>query len=179
MEFVSIHDKNFRPYLSAPEIDAAVTRIAGKLNHDLKDKEVVFLVVLNGAFMFAADLLKKIKLSTRISFVKLTSYEGTRSSGQVQELIGINEIIKDKVVVLVEDIIDTGNTLNKLLENTEKHQPAEIRVVSLLLKPDVYACNRPVDYVGIHVPDEFVVGYGLDYDGFGRNLNEIYTVVEL
>ncbi|MBN1952027.1 MAG: hypoxanthine phosphoribosyltransferase [Bacteroidales bacterium] len=178
METVSIHDKKFRLYIPSEDIDQKVSDLALQLSKDLKGKELVFLVVLNGAFMFASDLMKKLKLPARVSFVKLASYEGSQSSGQVRELIGINEILKDKTVVLVEDIIDSGNTLDELLQALKPHEPKEIRVVSLLFKPDAYEQSFRIDYTGFRIPNDFVVGYGLDYDGFGRNLKDIFTVVE-
>ena len=179
METVTIHDKKFRLYIPSAKIDQKVNALARELNKDLIDKELVFLVILNGAFMFAADLLKKVDLPCRVSFVKLASYDGTRSSGQVRELIGINEVLKDKVVVLIEDIVDSGNTLDELLQAIRSHQPADIRVVTLLFKPDAYEYNFRIDHIGFKIPNDFVVGYGLDYDGLGRNLKDIYTVVEL
>jgi hypoxanthine phosphoribosyltransferase len=179
METITIHDKKFRLYIPSDKIESAISSMAKKINHDLRKKEVVFLVVLNGAFMFATDLLRRIDFRCRISFVKMSSYEGNESTGQVKELIGINEVLKDKTVVVVEDIVDSGNTLNDLQEILSKQQPAEIRLVSLLFKPDAFEYNYKIDYVGFKIPNNFIVGYGLDYDGFGRNLKDIYAVVEL
>lgn len=179
MESISIHDKKFRLYISSDEIQRKIKELGVQLGQELDGKELIFLVVLNGSFMFASDLLKELNIPARISFVKLASYDGTQSTGQVRELIGVNEILKDKVVVILEDIVDSGNTLNELLALLQDHEPAEIRVASLLFKPDAYEHNFRIDYVGFRIPNDFVVGYGLDYDGFGRNLKEIYSVVEL
>lgn len=178
MESITIHDRKFRLYIPSEKIEKAVERLAAKLNHDLMKKEVVFLAVLNGAFMFAADLYKHIQFSSRISFVKLASYQGVESTGQVNQLIGIQEVLKDKCVVVLEDIIDSGNTLEELIRVLKEYHPAEIKVASLLFKPDAFEYTRKIEYVGFKIPNDFVVGYGLDYDGFGRNLKDIYTVVD-
>lgn len=178
METISIHDKKFRLTIPMEKIVAKVENLASRLNSDLKDKDIVFIVILNGAFMFAADLLKKIKLSCRITFIKLASYEGVESSGQINQLFGINEVLQDKTVVIIEDIVDSGNTLNTLMTEIIRLKAAEIKTVALLFKPDAYEYNCRIDYIGFRIPDKFVVGYGLDYDGLGRNLNGIYTVVD-
>lgn len=178
METITIHDKKFRLYIPSSKIESVIIDLASKLNRDLHKKEVIFLAVLNGAFMFASDLLKHISFNCRVSFVKLASYEGTQSSGRIRELIGINEVIRDKSLVILEDIIDSGNTLDELLGIVRTYQPAEIKIVSLLFKPDAYEYPHKIDYIGIKIPNAFIVGYGLDYDGFGRNLEDIYTIVE-
>jgi len=178
METITIHDKKFKLYIPAQSIRSTIEKLANSLNQDLENKEVIFLIVLNGAFMFASDLMKLISFNARISFVKLASYAGTESTGELQQLIGIHEVLKNKTIVIVEDIIDSGGTLQELLNQVKNYNPSEIRIVSLLFKPDAYEYNRKIDYVGFKIPNDFVVGYGLDYDGFGRNLNDIYTVVE-
>jgi len=178
METIIIHDKEFRLYIPSYKIETVLNDLASSLNSDLHKKEVIFLAVLNGAFMFASDLLKRISFNCRISFVKLASYEGTESSGRIKELIGINEVLRDKSVVILEDIIDTGSTLDELLAVVRTYQPDEIKIASLLFKPDAYEYPHKIDYTGIRIPNDFVVGYGLDYDGYGRNLKDIYTVVE-
>jgi hypoxanthine phosphoribosyltransferase len=178
METLKIHDRKFSESINSHTIQSAVEKIAHELNHDLMYQDVVFVAVLNGAFMFTSDLIKQIKLNCRISFLKIASYEGVESSGTPKELIGINEVLKDKVLVVVEDIVDTGNTLNLILKHLHQHQPAEIKVVTLLFKPDSFEYNFKLDYVGFRIPSEFVVGYGLDYNGLGRNLNSIYTLAE-
>ena len=178
METVKIHDKKFSESISNQDIQSAVEKIALKLNKDLENKDVIFIAVLNGAFMFAADLMKHIDLNCRITFLKLASYDGTEQSGTINQLIGLNETIKDKTVVIIEDIVDSGDTLNMLLNLLDSHQPSEVKLVSLLFKPDSFKYQFPLDYIGFHIPNKFVVGYGLDYDGFGRNLDRIYSIEE-
>ena len=174
---IQILDKKFKVCISSDEIQLKVEQIADKMNEDLKDRAVVFVVILNGAFMFASDLYRLITLDSRISFLKLASYSGTASTGKVSQLIGLNEVLKEKTVVLVEDIIDTGHTLDTILKQLEAYEPAEIKVASLLFKPDSYQYNYKIDYLGFIIPNDFIVGYGLDYDGFGRNLNSIFTIL--
>lgn len=178
MESVSIHDKIFRLNIPAEKIRQVVSGLATKLNSDLAGKDILYLVVLNGAFIFASDLLRAIRVPGRISFVRLASYEKTNSTGKVRELIGIHEVLEDKTVVIIEDVVDSGNTLQELLQAVRRHKPAEIRIVSLLFKPDAYEHSHKIDYVGFRIPNDFVVGYGLDYDGLGRQLKDIYTLVE-
>lgn len=178
METLKIHDRKFSESINSHEIQSTVKKIAKELNRDLIDQDVIFVAVLNGAFMFTSDLIKQIKFNCRISFMKIASYEGVESSGILNQLIGINEELKDKVIVIVEDIVDKGNTLNLILKQLHQHQPAMIKVVTLLFKPDSFEYNFKLDYVGFRIPNEFVVGYGLDYNGFGRNLNSIYTLAE-
>jgi len=178
MESITIHDKKFSLSIPADQIVAKVDQMAVRLNKDLAGKEVVFVAVLNGSFIFASDLLKRIRLSCRISFVKLASYEGIENTGEIKELIGINEVLRDKTVVLIEDIVDSGNTLNSLIIQIASFQPAELKIVTLLFKPDAYEYRHRIDYTGFRIPNRFVVGYGLDYEGLGRNLDGIYTVVE-
>lgn len=178
MESITIHDKKFRLYIPSTKIETAINEIAKTINADLRNKELVFLAILNGSFMFASDLLKRINFNSRISFVKLASYEGTKSTGQLKQLMGINEVLKEKTVIIIEDIVDTGNTLEEVISLVKKHEPADIKVATLLFKPDSYEANIKLDYIGLEIPNDFVVGYGLDYDGFGRNLKDIYTVIE-
>jgi hypoxanthine phosphoribosyltransferase len=163
MKEIRILDKKFRELITENAIQERIEEIAGQVNKDLEGKDVVFLGILNGAFLFAADLFRRIKLQSRISFVKLASYEGTSSSGTIKELIGWNEDIKNKTIVVIEDIVDTGN---------------EVRIAALLYKPAAYTKDIPLDYIGFEIPNDFVVGYGLDYDGYGRNLPSVYTLVK-
>jgi len=139
---------------------------------------VVFLGILNGAFLFAADLFRRIDFPARISFVKLASYKGTSSSGSIKELIGWNEDINNKTIVVLEDIIDTGNTLERIVDELIMRKAAEIRIAALLYKPEAYTKQIPLHYIGFEIPNNFVVGYGLDYDGYGRNLPSVYTLVD-
>jgi len=177
MKTVQILDKKFSLSIPANEIQLKVEMMADQINSDLKDKAVVFVVILNGAFMFASDLYKLITLDSRISFLKLASYSGTSSSGNVKQLIGLNESLKDKTVVVVEDIVDTGHTLDSILKQLKGFEPAEIKIASLLHKPEAYLHNYKIHYLGFNIPNDFIVGYGLDYEGFGRNLDSIYTLL--
>jgi hypoxanthine phosphoribosyltransferase len=178
MDTVKILDKTFKKSISSEQIQEAIGNVAEKLNNDLKDKDVIFLGILNGAFMFAADLFKKININCQISFLKVASYQGTSSSGTVKRLIGVNEDIENKIVVILEDIIDSGITMEYLLKQLKGYEPKEIRIATLLLKPDALKVDLNIDYVAIKIPNEFIVGYGLDYDGYGRNLKDIYTLAE-
>lgn len=176
MDLVKLHDKEFKPYISAETLHENISKLAENLSRDVKKSFPLFIVVLNGSFIFAADLVKLLKFPCEISFVKLASYQGTGSTGQVSELIGLTENIENRTVVIVEDIIDTGNTLEKLYELLKDKKAKEIKTVTLLFKPEAYKKTIPVDYVGIQIKNEFVVGYGLDYNGLGRNLRDIYIL---
>ncbi len=177
MKEVVILDKKFREFIPEHEIQKRIGEMALQINHDFSGKEVVFLGILNGAFMFAADIFRKIDLSARISFLKLASYSGTSSSGVIRELIGWNEDLKKKSVIIIEDIVDTGCTLEHTVNNLIIREVTDIKIVSMFLKPSVYKKNIPIDYVGFEIPNNFVVGYGLDYEGLGRNLPSIYSLV--
>ncbi len=177
MKEVQVLDKVFRELISEEDIDKRVAEIAEKINKDYYGREVVFLGILNGAFLFAAELFKKINLKARISFVKLASYEGTSSTGTVRELIGWNEDIKGAAIIIIEDIVDTGNTLERIIGELSIRKAGEVKVATLLLKPDAYKKDIPVDYVGFNIPNDFVIGYGLDYSGYGRNLPALYLKV--
>ncbi len=177
MKKVTLLDKTFEVSIPEATINDAISTMAQKMNHDLKGKDVFFIGILNGSFMFAADLFKHIDLNCQITFLKLASYSGNKSTGTVKRLIGINEDLEDKTVIILEDIIDTGNTLDSIIRQLKGYDPAEIRIASLLYKPEAYTKDIKIDYVGIEIPNEFIVGYGLDYDGYGRNLRDIYTLV--
>jgi hypoxanthine phosphoribosyltransferase len=178
MKEIQILDKKFSEYLTEKVIQQRIEELAKQINGELAGKEVVFLGILNGAFLFAADLFRRISFPARISFVKLASYQGTSSSGSIKELIGWNEDIKNKTIVVVEDIVDTGNTLERIVDELIIRKAAEIRIAALLHKPDAYTKQIPLHYIGFEIPDNFVVGFGLDYDGFGRNLPSVYTLVD-
>jgi hypoxanthine phosphoribosyltransferase len=152
--------------------------MADTINQELKGKVPLFLVVLNGAFMFASDLMKKIKIENNISFVKLSSYTGTRSSQVVNELIGINEVVKGRTVVIVEDIIDSGITMRRMLDILSEQEAADVRIATLVFKPNAFQSDFKINYIGMEIPNDFIIGYGLDYDGFARNLPDIYKIVE-
>lgn len=175
MKEIRILDKKFREMITENMIRERIGEMASQMNEDLKGKDVVFLGILNGAFLFAADLFRKLEIPAKISFVKLASYEGTKSSGSVKELIGWNEDIRNKTVVVVEDIVDTGNTLERIMDELTMRKALEIRIAVALFKPVAYKSNIHLDYVGFEIPDDFVVGYGLDYDGYGRNLPAVYS----
>ncbi len=178
MKEISILDRTFREFLSETAIQQRIQELADHINRDLSGQEVVFLGILNGAFLFAADLFRRIAFPARISFVKLASYEGTSSSGSIKELIGWNEDIKNKTIVIVEDIVDTGNTLERIVDELVIRKAARIKIAAMLFKPAAYTKEIPLDYIGFEIPNDFVVGYGLDYDGFGRNLASVYTLIK-
>ena len=177
MKEIRILDKKFKELLTEKDIQKRIEELAGQLNRDLGGKDVVFLGILNGAFLFAADLFRRIDFPARISFVKLASYEGTSSSGSIKELIGWNEDIKNKTIVIVEDIVDTGNTMERIVGELVIRKAAEVRIAAMLFKPAAYTKDIPLDYIGFEIPNDFVVGYGLDFNGFGRNLPSVYTLI--
>jgi hypoxanthine phosphoribosyltransferase len=178
MSKITLVDKQFSLYIKADKIQAEVQAIADMMNQDLLHEDVVFMGILNGAFMFASDLLRKISFNVRVSFVKLTSYQGVTPLSHVKRLIGINEDLKDKTVVIIEDIIDTGATIESIISQIKGFRPRQIFVATLLLKPDLYTRDTKIDYVGFRIPGNFVVGYGLDYQGYGRNLRNLYVLDE-
>lgn len=178
MDIVKVHDKEFSISITANEIDKAVQSVADQINHDLKGKNPLFLVVLNGAFMFASDLLKKITIPCEVSFVKLSSYVGTQTTHTVRELIGLDEVLTGRNVVIVEDIIDTGITMGVTTSKLRSLEAADVRIATLLFKPKAFQKDYKIDYIGINIPNDFIVGYGLDYDGHGRNLGNIYKIIE-
>lgn len=173
-----IHDRDFELFIPNSRIKAVISAMAENMNRDLADKDVIFMGILNGAFMFAAELIRHMAPSCQITFLKLASYAGTSSTGTVKRLIGINEDIQKKTVVILEDIVDTGNTIEHIIRQLRGYDPAEIRVATLLHKPDAYRKDIALDYVGLEIPNDFVVGFGLDYEGYGRNLPDIYRVVD-
>jgi hypoxanthine phosphoribosyltransferase len=172
----ALKDKVFEKYISSEEIQAAIRVLATRINQEMQDKDPVFIVVLNGAFIFASDLLKKIKIDCEIAFVKLSSYSGTQSTGKVKEVMGLDIELKDRYVIIIEDIVDTGLTLEGFLKTVRKMGPADVKIATCLLKPDALKMKFPIDYLCFSIPNEFVVGYGLDYDGFGRNSSDIYKI---
>ena len=177
MSKIQIKDKEFA--LSIPESDilAAVKRVGEEINRDMVDKDPLFICVLNGAFMFAGDLMKTVNIPCEITFVKLSSYDGIYTTGAVKEIIGLNESVVDRNVVVVEDIVDTGITMERILSSLNAKGAKSIRVATFLQKPDALQRDIQIDYIAMKIPNDFIVGYGLDYDGSGRNLKDIYTVV--
>ena len=176
IEKIKVNDKVFEVFISSSEIQKGVEKIAEEINIDFQGKTPLFLSILNGSFIFAADLLKKIDVDCEISFVKLKSYEGTSTTGIVKTLIGLDEDITDRAVIILEDIVDTGNTIENLIDQLMALKPAEVKVATLLFKPEAYVKDIKIDYKALEVPNEFLIGYGLDYNGLGRNLVDIYKI---
>lgn len=178
MKTVQILDKKFALSIDEQTIQKEVTRVANEMNRDLKDKDPIFVSVLNGSFMFTSDLMKQVTIPSKITFVKLASYEGVASTGVIKEVMGLSEDIQGRTVVIIEDIIDSGLTMQRLLETLGTRNPKEIYIATFLLKPGSLKVELDVKYTAIEIPNDFIVGYGLDYDGYGRNLPEIYTLLE-
>ncbi|RLD61855.1 MAG: hypoxanthine phosphoribosyltransferase [Bacteroidetes bacterium] len=175
---IKVLDKEFEISITHEQIQQAIERVAQKINSELSHKDVIFLGILNGAFMFASDLYKNLTFNSQISFLKLASYSGTSSSGNVKRLIGVNEDLKGKTVVIIEDIIDSGHTIDNIIKQLKGYEPAEVRIATFLFKPDAYKVDIPIDYIGMEIPNDFIIGYGLDYNGYGRNLKHIYKIIE-
>jgi len=177
MAIIKVHDKEFIPYLTAEEIDEQVTRIAAEINRDYHGRKPLFIAILNGAFIFAADLFKQIDIEAQIAFIKLASYKGVKSTGNVITAIGLDAELYGRDVIIIEDIVDTGKTLSQFLPQLEHQHPASLKIAALLHKPDAMVHPIKIDYLGFTIPNKFVLGYGLDYDGLGRNIKEIYQLV--
>jgi hypoxanthine phosphoribosyltransferase len=177
MANISVHDKSFEIYLSEQQIQDKVQGIATAINKDYAGKRPLFIAILNGSFMFAADLFKQLTIDAELCFIKLVSYKGMKSSGKIITAIGLDDDLFGKDVVIVEDIVDTGKTLHEFLPKLEHQQPASLKIAALLHKPSATKYPLQIHYKGFTIPDKFVVGYGLDYDGLGRNLKEIYQAV--
>jgi hypoxanthine phosphoribosyltransferase len=175
---IQVHDRFFRLLIGKGEIDAVVSRLAMHIDRDYSGKDLLVVGVLNGAFIFASDLVRKLATPCEISFVKYASYHGMSSSGRPEALIGLNESLRERHVLIVEDIIDTGTTMAALLREIEKLEPASLRVACFCFKEKAFRESFPIDYCGLHIPDLFVVGYGLDYNGRGRNLPDLYQLDE-
>jgi hypoxanthine phosphoribosyltransferase len=176
MDKIRIVDKEFRLLVSSDKIQKSVNRMADQMNKDLTGRSVIFLGILNGAFMFISDLIRRIDLECQVSFLKLATYEGSSSSGNIKRLIGLDEDISGKTVVILEDIIDTGFTIDSILKQLKGYGPGDIKIAVLLFKADKFDRDSKPDYVGIEIPSDFVAGYGLDYKGYGRNLKDIYVM---
>ena len=177
MKTVTFKDKRFGVSIPEVELLKAVDNVAEKMNADLKGKNPLFLIVLNGAFMFASDLLKRVEIPAQLSFVKVASYSGVESTGKVTELIGLNEEVKGRTVVIIEDIVDSGRTMYGMVEKLKSLGTDDIRIATLFFKPEALQYDLNIDYVAMNIPNDFIVGYGLDYDGYGRNLRDIYTLI--
>ncbi len=179
MDKISIKDKTFVKYITAHEIDKAVTDLAQKINSDYKGKTPIFLVVLNGAILFASDLLKKLTIQCEVSCIKVSSYEGgLTSTNKVKSLIGLNTDINNRDLIIIEDIVDTGLTISSLMKQLNESNPSSIKVATLTFKKEAYKSDTPIDYIAMEIPNKFIVGYGLDYDELGRNLPDIYQLFD-
>ena len=178
MSVIQVNDKKFEPYINAAEIQVRIESLAAQINTDYEGKRPLFIAILNGSFMFASDLFKEISIDAEICFIKLASYKGTRSTGNVITSIGLDEPLLNRHVVIIEDIVDTGNTLNKFLPQLYNQQPASLKIAALLHKPEALEYPIKIDYLGFNVPNKFLLGFGLDFDGLGRNLAEIYQLIE-
>jgi len=174
---IQVLDKKFQPYIKAEQIKEEVARLGARINEEYTGKNPLFIAILNGSFMFASDLFKELTVDAEICFIKLASYKGTKSTGNVITSIGLDESLKGRHVIIVEDIVDTGKTLYEFLPQLTNQQPASLKIAALLHKPEALAFPLTIDYLGFTVPNKFLLGYGLDYDGHGRNLKEIYQLV--
>lgn len=178
MQKIKVKDKTFEVMMPESEILAAIDKVAARLNEDMKDKNPLFLAVLNGSFMFASDLMKRITVPCEISFVKLASYQGTTSTGKVKEVIGINEDLTNRTIVIVEDIVESGLTMKQMIESLGTRNPAEVHICSLFVKPDKLQVPLDIEYGVMNIGNDFILGYGLDYDQQGRNLKDLYVLSE-
>jgi hypoxanthine phosphoribosyltransferase len=173
---IRLHDKNFVPFISAQELDFAIQNMAKQIEDDFADDTPVFVGVLNGAFMVVSDFMKHYKAPCEVSFIKMASYEGTASTNEVKQLIGLNQDLTGRTVIIIEDIVDTGNTIEELKDLFKKQNVKHFKIATLFFKPEAYKKDIKLDYVGIRIPNKFIVGFGLDYDGLGRNLPEVYQL---
>ncbi|MCK9421148.1 MAG: hypoxanthine phosphoribosyltransferase [Bacteroidales bacterium] len=178
MTKVQVRELVFEKFINSAEIDAAVQRVADGINRDYTGKNPLLLAILNGAFIFASDLMRKITIPCEISFVKYASYSGTLTTSKVRELIGVEENLEGRYIIVVEDIVDTGITMDKLLQEIREKNPRDVKVACFCFKPLAFKKSFPIDYLGLSIPNDFIVGYGLDYDGHGRNLPEIYKIAK-
>lgn len=178
MALITVHDKTFETYLAEGAIQHRVKELAQQIDEDYAGKRPLFIAILNGSFMFAADLFKYLHIEAEISFIKISSYKGMQSSGRVVTTIGLDDDLFGRDVILLEDIVDTGKTLHNFLPRLEHQQPRSLRLATLLHKPEATEYPLQLDYIGFSIPNKFVLGYGLDYDGLGRNLKEIYQLVQ-
>ncbi len=178
MEAIKVHDKYFVPYMEEAVLQNRIAELGKQIDADFAGKRPLFIAILNGSFMFASDLFKAISIEAEICFIKLASYKGTKSSGQVITAIGLDTDVVDRHVIVLEDIIDTGKTMNEFLPQLQNQQPASLKLAALLHKPEATEYPVTIDYLGFSVPNKFLLGYGLDYDGLGRNLREIYQLTD-
>ena len=177
MKKVQILDKKFALSIPEKKIQEAIKTISEQINTDFKNRNPLFVSILNGSFMFASDLIKQITIPSEITFIKVASYTNTQSTGVVTEIFGLDHDVENRPVIIIEDIVDSGLTMQKIIEQLRSHGAEERYVATLLLKPDALRFKVPLDYVALRIPNEFIVGYGLDYNGYGRNLRDIYTLM--
>lgn len=175
---IKVHDKEFDLYIPQDQIERSIAKVSEEINRDMAGENPLFLVVLNGAFMFAAQLFKGLEIDCEISFVKLSSYSGTKSTNVVRELIGLDHSVEGRNVVIVEDIVDTGHTMKYTIEKLQNLKAKSVKIVTMLFKPNAFQYNYEINYVGMEIPNEFIIGYGLDYEEHARNLPDIYKIVE-
>lgn len=175
---IEVADKQFELFVERELIEREIKRVAEEINRDMKGRDPLFVVLLNGAFMFAGELLKQITVPCEIDFVRLESYNGMESVGEPKKIIGLNSSVRDRSLIIVEDIVDSGRSMTCLLEELENYRPKEVRIATMLLKPTALKCDLKPDYVGLELPADFILGWGLDYKGYGRNLTDIYRYVE-
>ncbi len=178
MERIKVHDKTFEKFLDYEKIETAIKQLADDVHRDFSDSVPVFLCVLKGSFMFASELFKNYQGAAEITFIRVASYTGTQTTGAVHTLFELNEDIKNRDVIILEDIIDSGITIKHLVEELENHRPRRVKVATLLIKPDAVSTDIQPDYVGLEIPNDFIVGFGLDYNGLGRNTRDIYKIVD-
>ena len=175
---IKLHDKTFRVLIPAEEIDKAVTRVAEQLNERYEGRTPIFLGVLSGSFLFLADLVRKVNFENQLAFVKISSYDGTESTGNVKQLLGVDFDIEGRDIIIVEDIVETGHSMNYLLDYLGKKNPASVSICTLFFKPEKFLYEYNIDYTALSIGNEFIVGYGLDYNQLGRNLKDIYVIDE-
>ncbi len=178
MTMIQLHGKSFEPFISSEEIDFAISNMAKQMDDDFFDEIPVFVGILNGSFMVLSDLMKHYRGMCEVSFLKLASYEGTESTNAVKQLIGINENLEGRTVIIVEDIVDTGNTIEELKAIFKEKKVKHLKIATLFFKPEAYKKDIKIDYIGIRIPNKFIVGYGLDYDGLGRNFPDVYQLAQ-
>ena len=177
MDKITLHNKRFKICTTAAQIDEAVEKVANQLNHDMATVDTpIFLSVLSGSFMVTADLMRKINFQSDLTFVKLSSYDGTSSTGEVKQIMGLSKSVAGRTVIIIEDIVETGNTIEEMYRILEKEGASEIKVCTLLLKPDIYRKDIKIDYAALQIPNDFIVGYGLDYNQLGRQYKDIYVL---
>lgn len=176
MKSVKIRDKEFDLFIPEEDILNAINKVAEKINKDLDGKNPLFVCILNGSFMFASELMKRVTIPCEISFVRMASYQGTKSTGKIKEVYGLEEDIKDRNVVIIEDIVDTGHTMSLIIDQLSCEEPKDLKIATLLFKPQALKNDVKLDYIALEIPNDFIVGFGLDYDGYGRNLADIYKI---